>query len=67
MKKLITSLALFIKFPHKEELPFNLPHKPLMKPIPSGLPTENKSHLPVTGMEISTCSSCLPTEVSPGD
>ncbi len=55
------------KVPAQGGTAVHLPHKPLMKPIPSGLPKENKSHLPVTGMEISTCSSCLPTEVSPGD
>ena len=46
---------------------FNSPHKPLMKPIRFGRPMASKLRLPVTGMEILTYSSCLLTEVPPGD
>ena len=37
----------------------------LMKPTPSGRPTESKLHLPATGMGISTSLSCLLTAEPP--
>ena len=63
----IVTRVTFIKSLHKEEQLFNSPHKPLMKPIRFGRPMASKLRLPVTGMEILTYSSCLLTEVPPGD